>query len=356
MDDAEKQLRDLDEKLGALLNERVLRQVECASSIETLGRDFEAARAAAEAAGTGWFPNASLRLLYQHLHGAVLERLQRLVVAYLGPPASYTHAAASQHFGFAAHFVPLMTIADVFREVEAGRAGYGVVPVENTTEGAVQHTLDTFIESNLGIGAEIALRISHNLLSQCERLEEVEQLYSHPQALAQCQRWLAAHVPSLPQNPTSSTAAAAALCQREPRAAAIASGEAAALYGLRILASQIEDFSQNYTRFLVLSSTASPPTGRDKTSLVCGIPDKPGALYHTLELLASANINMQKIESRPSKARPWEYVFFIDLEGHGEEAHVRQALTTMRERCSFLKVLGSYPQASNVERKGTGTR
>ena len=350
MNDAQKRLHELDEQLGRLLNERIQLHAEQRPSVEHLAAEMAAGLDAAARAGEKWFPSASLRLLYQHLHGAVRHHLKEFTVAYFGPPASYTHAAALQRFGFAASYIPLTTIADIFAEVETGRAGFGVVPVENTTEGAVQHTLDTFVESEVRIVAEIALRISHTLMSQAKSLNEIDSISSHPQALAQCQHWLAAHAPSIPQQASTSTAAAAKECTRNPRAAAIASEQAAALYGLNIVADHIEDSSENYTRFLVLSTTTTPPTGRDKTSLVCGIPDKPGALFATLELLAQSNINMKKIESRPRKSKPWEYVFFIDIEGHQEEEPVRQALSAMRQRSSYLKVLGSYPQAPEIEK------
>lgn len=349
MENLPERLKELDRRLVQALNERIRLHAEQKPSSEELSRQVRASAEIAEAANEGWFPPTAMRLLYQQIHGAIRQHSKPLQVVYLGPPATYTHAAAVQQFGSAATLVPLSTIADVFRDVEAGRAEYGVVPVENSTEGAVQHTLDMFVDSPVSIGAEIALRISHHLLSQASRVEDLDKLYSHPQGLAQCQQWLAAHLPTLPQHEISSTAAAADVCTREPRAAAVASEEAAAYYQLNILAAHIEDSRHNYTRFLVLSNAAAAPTGNDKTSLVCTTLDKPGALFHTLEPLARAALNMKKIESRPSKSTPWEYVFFIDLEGHQDEAPVRQVLDAMRERCSMLKVLGSYPQAAGLD-------
>ncbi|OLB72474.1 MAG: prephenate dehydratase, partial [Nitrospirae bacterium 13_2_20CM_2_61_4] len=245
--------------------------------------------------------------------------------------------------GSSAQYVPQTSIKDVFNEVERGRADFGVVPIENSTEGVVNHTLDMFIDSNLQIYGEVLQEVSHHLLSKSDSLKAVKKIYSHPHALAQCRHWLETNMPEVPLAEVHSTARAAEICTEDPSAAAIASELAGQIYALKVLKPRIEDNINNYTRFLILSSKTPERTGKDKTSVMLSVKDKVGALYDLLRPFASHGTNLTKIESRPSRRKAWEYIFFIDLEGHIEEDRVKRALAEIKSRCLFLKVLGSYP-------------
>ena len=292
---------------------------------------------------TGPFPNEALRAVYREIMSGSLALEGPLKVSYLGPRATFTHLACIRKFGSSAQYLPTTSITDVFNEVERGRADFGVVPIENSTEGVVNHTLDMFIDSNLQIYGEALLEVSHNLLSKCDSLEAVKKIYSHPHAIAQCRQWLETNLPNVPYSEVHSTARAAEICTEEPSAAAIASELAGQIYGLKVLKPRIEDNINNYTRFLVLSLKAPERTGKDKTSVMLSVKDKVGALYDLLRPFASHGTNLTKIESRPSRRKAWEYLFFIDLEGHVEEDRVKRALDEIRPRCLFLKILGSYP-------------
>ena len=292
---------------------------------------------------TGPFPNEALRAVYREIMSGSLALEGPLKVSYLGPRATFTHLACIRKFGSSAQYLPVTSITDVFNEVERGRADFGVVPIENSTEGVVNHTLDMFIDSNLQIYGEALLEVSHNLLSKCDSLEAVKKIYSHPHAIAQCRQWLETNLPNVPYSEVHSTARAAEICTEEPSAAAIASELAGQIYGLKVLKPRIEDNINNYTRFLVLSLKAPERTGKDKTSVMLSVKDKVGALYDLLRPFASHGTNLTKIESRPSRRKAWEYLFFIDLEGHVDEDRVKRALDEIRPRCLFLKILGSYP-------------
>jgi chorismate mutase/prephenate dehydratase len=267
-------------------------------------------------------------------------------VAFLGPPATFSHMACIQYFGDSVPILPENTIQDVFEAVERGKADYGVVPVENSTEGPVSLTLDRFILSEVKICAEIMTRVSHDLLSLSGNAAEVQKIYSHPQALSQCREWLRRNFPQVRPEETGSTARAAQLALEDPHAAAIASSLAASVYGLKAVAFQIEDHLSNTTRFLVLGRRGAERTGRDKTSVLFIVPHTPGTLFRVLQVFYEKRINLTKIESRPMKEKPWEYVFFIDFEGHATDPHVAQALDEVKEHVLFVKVLGSYPQGS----------
>ena len=268
-----------------------------------------------------------------------------LTVAFFGPEATFTHQAALTHFGAAADFRPVRTIGDVFEEVESGRAAFGVVPVENTTEGAVNVTLDRLTDSEATICGELYLEIAQYLLSRASDLSEVKRVLSHPQGLAQCRGWLTANLPGVPTEETSSTAAAAEMAASDPSVAAIASELAGTLYGVPALRPHIEDNRHNATRFLVIGRQASGPSGHDKTSLLFAMKNEPGSLYRILEPFVRAGLNLSKIESRPAKIRAWEYVIFVDFEGHRETPAVAAALREIGERTLHLRVLGSYPAA-----------
>jgi chorismate mutase/prephenate dehydratase len=297
------------------------------------------------AASAGPFPKEAIRRVFREIISASLSLEQPMKVAFLGPQATFTHVAAMQQFGFSAQLVPQKSIPAVFDEVLRGRAHYGVVPVENSTEGVVSHTLDMFMESDLKINAEILLGISHDLLSRSGRLEEVRKVVSHPQALAQCRKWLEENLPDIPLVDVASTALAAQMAAEDETAAAVASEMAATLYGLQVLKPKIEDNPNNFTRFLVIGTKTPERTGRDKTSVMFSTKDEPGILYRMLEPFSKRGINLSKIESRPMKKKAWEYIFFLDMEGHIAEEGVSAAIEELRGYCQFLKVLGSYPRA-----------
>jgi chorismate mutase/prephenate dehydratase len=266
-------------------------------------------------------------------------------VGYLGPEATFTHIAAMNHFGSSVSFIPQPSIRDVFIEVEKGSCQYGVVPVENSIEGAVNYTLDLFYESDLKICAEIYQSISHDLLSKTGNLEDIQVIYSHPHAFAQCRKWLRKHLPDCSLKECSSTASAAKMASENPRSAAISSHEAAQMYQLNAVASRIEDISRNITRFLVIGKEEVRKTGRDKTSIMFVTTHIPGALYRILQPIAAAGLNMVKLESRPARHEKWSYVFFADLEGHMQDMTVKTTVEEMKNICLFLKWLGSYPRA-----------
>jgi chorismate mutase/prephenate dehydratase len=295
----------------------------------------------------GPIKDESLRAIYREIMSGALSLEKSMTIAYLGPEATFTHQAALQRFGSSLRYAAQKTIADIFTEVGKNRADYGVVPVENSTEGVVTHTLDMFVESNLRIVAQIILPIQYGLAGQA-RLKEVQRLYAHPQALAQCRLWVQRHLPKAEILETSSNARSAELAGQGNQAlrgktAAITGLLAAQKYNLKIIERDIQDFSDNATRFLVLGRQCGPATGRDRTSLMFSIADKVGALYHALEPFRRYKLNMTKIESRPSKRKAWEYFFFVDCDGHYTDPKVAAAIAALEEACNFAKVLGSYP-------------
>lgn len=293
----------------------------------------------------------ALRAIFSEIISASRALEQRLRVAYLGPEATYSHLAAHRQFGSATDYLPAPTVTEVFRDVERGRADLGVVPVENSTEGMVAHTLDLLVESPLAICAEVALPVRHCLLAQRgTALADVQRVVAHPQALGQCRQWLAAHLPGITAGEESSNARAAQRAADEPGTAAIAAAEAASTYGLAVLARGIQDDAGNVTRFLVLAThDTEQPSGDDKTSIVVSVRDEVGVLAKLLGPFATHRIDLIKIESRPLRERPWEYYFFLDLKGHRREPRVARALAAVERRALRCKVLGSYPQAAEPE-------
>ncbi len=286
----------------------------------------------------------SLRAIYREVMSSALSLEKSMNVAYLGPEATFTHQAAIRKFGSSLRYAAQKTIADVFAEVTKNRADYGVVPVENSTEGVVTHTLDMFVESELKIVAQIILPIQHCLLSNNGR-GRIKKLYGHPQTLGQCRGWLQNNLPGVEIIETSSNARSAELAAKERNSAAIAGVLAAERYGLRVVESDIQDNSANATRFLVLGRQCSPPTGRDRTSLMLSITHEVGALHQALAAFRRFRLNMTKIESRPSKRKAWEYYFFVDCEGHKDDRPVAKAIAELEKQCNFVKVLGSYPNS-----------
>ena len=290
----------------------------------------------------GPIADESLRSIYREIMSSALSLEKHLTIAYLGPPATFSHQAAIRKFGSSLRYSAQKAITDVFDEVSRNRADYGVVPVENSTEGVISHTLDMLVDSELRIVSQIVLPIQHCLLSKTT-LGRIRILYSHPQALAQCREWVRKNLPNAEIVESSSTVRAAEQAASTPRAAAIAGALAAERSGLRLLAADIQDNSNNATRFLVLGRQCGPPTGHDRTSLMLSLQDKVGALHRALEPMRRLKLNMTKIESRPSKKKPWEYYFFVDCDGHFQDAKVSKALAELRRHCNFVKVLGSYP-------------
>jgi len=292
----------------------------------------------------GPITNESLRAIYREVMSSALSLEKSLTITYLGPEATFTHQAAIKRFGSSLHYAAQKTIADVFTEVSKNRADYGVVPVENSTEGVVTHTLDMFVDSDLKIVSQIVLKVQQCLMSNTPR-KQIKKLYVHPQSLAQCRGWIQNHLPRVEIVETSSNARSAELAAREKGSAAIGGMLAAEKYGLELLELDIQDNAANATRFLVLGRQCSPPTGSDRTSLMVSISDKVGALHHALAAFRRFRINLTKIESRPSKRKAWEYFFFIDCDGHVEEKKVAKAIDLLGKECSYVKVLGSYPNA-----------
>ncbi len=284
-----------------------------------------------------------------HLFTEVISACRALedafAVATLGPKGTFSEEAAVKHFGGQSPLVLCTSIDEVFRSVESANVGYGIVPIENSTEGAIGRTLDLLLSTPLQIGGEVLLPVHQNLLSKGRDIAGVNRIFSHTQSLAQCNRWLAQNCPRAERVPVTSNAEAAKRAQNEADSAAIAGRSAAAHYGLSILADNIEDEPNNTTRFVVLSRQTVPPSGRDKTSIVMSTRNLPGAIHQLLTPLAANGVSMTRLESRPSRTGLWEYVFFLDMEGHQAEAHVARALKEMRELAAFLKILGSYPVA-----------
>ena len=292
---------------------------------------------------TGSFPVESLKAVYREIMSASLSLEAPLKIAYLGPEATFTHMAAIAKFGYSTTYVPVKSIRDTFTEVECDRADYGVVPIENSTEGVVNHTLDMFVESDLKICAEILLRISHHLMSPTVDVNNLKKVYSHPQSFAQCRDWIENNLPKVELIEVYSNAKAAQLAAKEPYSGAIAGEIAARLYNLKIIARNIEDNPDNYTRFLIIGEKSSPPTGNDRTSIMFSIKDRVGALYSILQPFQKCQINLTNIESRPSKIKLWDYYFFVDFKGHIEEENIQKALRELKKYCINLKILGSYP-------------
>ena len=290
----------------------------------------------------GPITDEQLRAIYREIMSSALALEKTMTIAYFGPETTFTHQAAIRRFGSSLNYSPQKTIADVFTEVGKKSADYGVVPVENSTEGVVTYTLDMFVDSDLKIVSQIVLPVQQCLMSNSPR-RQIKKLYVHPQSLAQCRGWIQNHLPHVEIIETSSNPRSAELAAKEKGAAAIAGILAAEKYGLRVLEQDIQDNAANATRFLVLGRQCSPPTGNDRTSLMLSVADKAGALHEAIAAFRRHKINMTKIESRPSKRKAWEYFFFIDCDGHAQDMKVAKAIQLLGRHCNFVKVLGSYP-------------
>ena len=348
LSDHRKAIDKLDERILELLNERTQHVLAIGEIKLKAGEEIYAPHRETAVLqrliklNKGPITTESLKAIYREIMSSALSLEKSMTIAYFGPEATFTHQAAIRRFGASLRYSPQKTISDVFAEVSRNRADYGVVPVENSTEGVVTHTLDMLVDSDLQIVSQIVMPIQQCLLSNSQR-RSIKKLFSHPQALAQCRTWLQNNLPNVEIIEASSTTRAAELAAQEPNTAAIASSLAAERYNLRILETDIQDNSANITRFLVLGRQCSPPTGRDRTSIVFSIAHQVGALHNTLAPFRRYKINMTKIESRPNKRKAWEYFFFVDCEGHIQDRKLTRALEDLAKYCKFLKVLGSYP-------------
>ena len=290
-------------------------------------------------------PEKCIRAIYREIMSAALALEKDLTIAYFGPPSTNTHQAARSRFGASVNYVPQVTIADVFDAVARGRADYGVVPIENSTEGAVNHTLDVFMESDLRICAQILMKIENHLAANSP-LANIKRLYSHPQVFGQCRQWIQRTLPNVELVEVGSTPRAAEQASRQPDSGALVGRMAAEEYRLPILEESVQDNPNNTTRFLVIGPSAPPPTGEDRTSLMFCVRDEPGALFKALEPLNRFQISMSKIESRPSRRKAWEYFFFVDVEGHAEQSPLKDAIAELAKHCTLVKILGTYPKNS----------
>ena len=293
----------------------------------------------------GPLPDATAVRFFRELMSAGLALEKPMEVAFLGPEGTFTQQAAFKHFGHGVNTIPVATIHDIFNVVESGKCQFGVVPVENSTEGVINHTLDRFLTSTLKICGEVEIRVHQNLMGRVDSLAEVVEVFSHQQSLAQCRHWLEKHLSNARITPVSSNAEAARLASINARTVAIAGLAAADIYELTVIEKNIEDEVNNTTRFIIIGQQTSTPTGNDKTSLMVSTGNQPGALYKTLEPFARFGIDMMNIESRPSRQGLWDYIFFIDIAGHSEDRVIAQALAIVKENVHMLKLLGSYPKA-----------
>jgi len=297
------------------------------------------------AANRGPLAPGALARVYTEIMSACRALEDEMTVAYLGPQGTFSQEAVTKHFGGGAATVPCGSIDEVFRQAETGAVGYGVVPVENSTEGAIGRTLDLLLSTPARVCGEVMLPVRQCLMGRAKQARDIRKVYSHAQSLAQCQQWLARHLPQAQRVAVVSNAEAARLAGRERGAAAIGPKSAAALYRLNLIARNIEDEARNMTRFLVLAAHDAAPSGADKTSLVMSTRNVPGAMHDLLAPLAANQVSMTRLESRPSRTGMWEYVFYVDIQGHQQDANVARSLAELKQKASFLKILGSYPAA-----------
>ena len=345
------QIDAIDAQLLALLNQRarVAQQVGHVKA-ETNAPVFRPEREAqvlARIAQTnpGPLQSSDLQSIFREVMSACRALEKRVIVAYLGPAGTYSEQAVWQQFGQAVIGLPCVSIDEVFRSVEAGTADFGVVPVENSTEGTINRTLDLLLQTSLSISGEVALPVHHSLMTRTGSMDGVKRICAHSQALAQCQAWLNQHYPSIERQALASNGEAARIASDDASVAAIAGEMAATRYGLAIAHAHIQDDPHNRTRFVVIGSLAPAACGRDQTSLVLSVQNKPGAVYELLAPLAKHGVSMTRFESRPARTGTWEYFFYVDIEGHAQDAKVAQALTELQAQAAYFKVLGSYPFA-----------
>jgi chorismate mutase/prephenate dehydratase len=339
----------LDDRIVALLNDRAKHAV-AIGALKTDGAAYRPEREAqvlrrVAAAGRGPLPQEALSRIFVEIMSACRSLEQKLAVAFLGPAGTFSEMALTKQFGASVEALPCASIDEVFRAAETGGARYAVVPVENSTEGAVGRTLDLLLSTPLKICAEVVLRVQQNLMAKRAALKSLRRVYSHPQSLGQCQQWLSRHLPAAERVAVASNAEAARVAAKEVRSAAIGPEIAAAHYGLKVLARSIEDDPKNRTRFLVLGSEDAGPSGSDRTSLVMSAHNRPGAVHELISAFAEHGVSMTRLESRPARTGQWEYFFYVDIEGHQQEPKVAQSLAALREKAPFVKIFGSYPAA-----------
>jgi len=351
MKELRKEIDSLDDQILSLLNRRARAAIEVGKIKEDQNlrfyvpeREVEILRRLSEH-NPGPFPNEALKSIYREIISASLSLEKPLSVAFLGPRATFTHLACLKHFGESAEYVAQINVSAVFDAVERGNADFGVVPIENSSEGIVSNTLDMFVDHNLLISGEILIEVAHDLLSVTGDIEHVKKIYSHPHAIAQCREWLERNLHDVAVFDVESTARAAELALDDPSAAAIAGEAAAKIYGLKGIRRRIQDNTNNVTRFIIIGKIAPERTGNDKTSVLFAARDEVGALFLMLEPFSRHKVNLTKIESRPVKKKAWEYLFFLDAEGHLKDDPVAKALDELRTRAQYLKILGSYPRA-----------
>ena len=348
LSDFRKKINDLDAKLVKLINERAELSIkignvkkEANSPIYAPNREKEVLDRLKEL-NKGPMTDEAFEAVYREIMSSSLSLEKSLKIAYLGTEGSFTHMAANKKFGSQVSYDSCNSISEVFQRVERNECDYGVVPIENSVEGAVTHTFDILVDSDLQICAQILLKISHNIMAKCN-LKDIKNIYSNPMVFGQCRNWLAQNLPDAGQILVASTTEAAQKAAKQQYAAAIASSLAAKVYDVPILQANIEDVAHNATRFLVISNQDVPPTGKDRTSILFSIKDKVGALHDMLVPFRKNKINLTKIESRPSKKRAWDYYFFVDFEGHRNSKNVKKALDQLDSMCKYLKIVGSYP-------------
>lgn len=340
-----------DRKLLALLNKRADLALEVKKEKRGQASNVYVPEREAEVFGRiiagnkGPFPDDSVKAVFREIISASRALQAPLKIAYWGPEATFTHLAALSHFGQAVSYVAIRNLADIFTEVENGRADYGVIPIENSTEGVVNHTLDIFMDSELKICAETLSKISYSLLSKSKKISEIKRLYVFQQPLAQCRNWVETNLADVEIIEAKNTAESARLAAKDRGSAAIANALAGEIYGLNTLATKIEDVPDNFTRFLVIGGKYVARTGNDKTSVLISLKDKVGALYSMLLPFKRRKINLTSIESRPSRKKAWEYFFFVDMSGHIEDVKIKAALADLKKEGHSVKVLGSYPGA-----------
>jgi len=353
LEDIRTRINEVDKDLIRLISERASLAMDVAkvkrnrddhSSFYRPEREAQVLRRVMEL-NNGPLPGEEITRLFREIMSACLALEQQLNIAYLGPEGTFTQAAVLKHFGHSVKTSPQASIDQVFREVESGTCHYGIVPIENSIEGVINHTHDMLINSSLKICGEVELRIHQHLISLAEDIQLIQKVYSHQQSLAQCRTWLDNHLVGVERVTVSSNAEAARLVSGDATAAAIAGESAAEFYGLAILKNNIEDEPDNTTRFMVIGRQDSPPSGNDKTTLIFTTPNKPGVLHEMLVCFSDNDVSMTRIESRPSRKGNWDYVFFVDVEGHYSDKPVADALIQLEDRAAMVKILGSYPRS-----------
>ncbi|RMF96550.1 MAG: prephenate dehydratase [Candidatus Schekmanbacteria bacterium] len=352
IEDLRKKIDAIDSKILRLLSERgkIARQIgnikkKNNSRILVPHREEEILKRI-EKENPGPFSSSVMKGIFKEIISATRSLEAPIVISCLGPEASFSHLASIKHFGKSSNVVPKLFLKDVFEDVEKGSASFGVVPIENSYEGTVNETLDLFLEFSLKITGEIFLKINHNLMNITGKAEDIKTIVSHPQPIAQCREWLTKNMPSVKIETVSSTSMAAKIASKDKTKGAIASKMASDIYNLKPVYEHIEDSVNNFTRFLILGKEINEKTGKDKTSIIFAVNDRAGALHDALSFFSENRISLTKIESRPSKKKPWEYIFYIDFLGHIENRAVKRALAKLEANCLFLNILGSYPKGS----------